>query len=279
MVEGSFNYLAPMAERPVYYTYTPPEGTSWRNTRADRRTLPVHDARKEAPTAELDREGFELVHLETRAEDLFDENAIREIYYREVEELVTKAIGADRVVAFDHNLRSKRPRHGPGHGPGHGSDAEGERLGLDPVRYVHNDYTRHSAPQRVRDLMGDEAPALLRGRYAVVNVWKPIRGPVQEAPLAVCAADSMQLGDFVPTRLEYPDRSGEVYSVTYRDSHRWFYYPGMRADEAMLLKCYDSDPDRARFTAHSAFDDPGTAADAPARESIEVRTLAFFGVG
>jgi len=86
----------------------------------------------------------------------------------------------------------------------------------------------------------------------------------------------MQLSDFVETDLRYPGRVGEIYSVTGRDSHRWYYYPAQRADEVLLLKCYDSDTQRASFTAHSAFDDPTSPADAAPRESIEVRTLAFF---
>ncbi len=264
MVEASFNYLAPMAERPVYYTYPPPPGAHWRNTKGDRQKLPVHDARSAAPRPHLDREGFDLVRLHTGAGDLFDESSIRGLYYAEVETLVKEATGAERVVAFDHNLRSGR------------TDARGEKLGMGPVRFVHNDYTLDSGPQRVRDLMGGEAELLLQRRFAVVNVWKPIVGPVQEAPLAVCSADSMELEDFVPTSLEYPDRSGEVYSVTFRPGHRWYYYPRMQADEVLLLKCYDSDAGRARFTAHSAFDDPTSPPDPPSRESIEVRTLAFF---
>lgn len=264
MVESTFNYLAPMSERPVYYTYTPPSDAQWRNTRGDRRTLPVHDARQEALEAHLDREGFALARLETAADDLFDEDSIRRVYYPETEALVGAATGAARVLAFDHNLRSGR------------IDAQGGKVGMGPIRYVHNDYTVRSGPQRVRELMGDEAEDLLRRRFAVINVWKPITGPVREAPLAVCSAPSMQLEDFVPTSLEYPDRSGEVYSVTFSPSHQWFYYPEMQADEVLLLKCYDSDAGRARFTAHSAFDDPTSPADPPSRESIEVRTLAFF---
>jgi hypothetical protein len=110
----------------------------------------------------------------------------------------------------------------------------------------------------------------------VINVWKPIRGPVQTAPLAVCDARTIRAGDLVPTDLKYRDRTGEVYSLRFNPQHRWFYFSDMRADEAMLLKCFDSDPGRARFTAHSAFDDPASPADASPRESIEVRTLAFF---
>ena len=267
MVETTFNYLAPMSERPVYYTYTPPPGAEWRNTKGDRRTLPVHDARDEAHEAQLDREGFALARLATAADDLFDEDSIRGVYYPETEVLVKAVTGAARVLAFDHNLRSGR------------INAEGEKVGMGPIRYVHNDYTVRSGPQRVRELMGDDPETLLRRRFAVINVWKPITGPVREAPLAVCSASSMQLDDFVATSLEYPDRSGEVYSVTFNPSHRWFYYPEMQADEAMLLKCYDSDTEQACFTAHTAFDDPTSPADPPSRESIEVRTLAFFGGG
>jgi hypothetical protein len=86
----------------------------------------------------------------------------------------------------------------------------------------------------------------------------------------------MKQEDFVETSLEYADRTGEVYSLSFNPDHRWYYYPAMRANEAMLLKCYDSDEGVARFTAHSAIDDPTSPEAAKPRESIEVRTLAFF---
>ena len=128
----------------------------------------------------------------------------------------------------------------------------------------------------MRDLLPGDADALLAGRFAVINVWKPVVGPVESMPLAVCEATSMTQDDFVETELRYSDRTGEIYSVTHRPEHRWHYYPAMSATEALLLKCYDSDPAVARFTAHSAFVDPGSPADAPPRQSVEVRTLAFF---
>ena len=262
-VEATLNYLAPMAERPYYYTYPPPEGTSWRNTHGDKRTLPIRDAR-ELPGATLDREGFALERLETAAASLFDPAEVHRVYFPEVTALVAKHTGARRVEAFDFNVRSREKAEAP------------ESLSQQPVRFVHNDYTVASGPQRVRDLFPDEADELLAHRFAVINVWKPIVGPVEETPLAFCDASSMEPGDFVETDLRYPDRSGEIYSVTGRDTHRWYYYPAQRADEALLLKCYDSDPNRAAFTAHTAFDDPTTRPDSPPRESIEVRTLAFF---
>jgi len=144
-----------------------------------------------------------------------------------------------------------------------------------PVTVVHNDYTIDSGPQRVRDLMGDEAGELLNHRFEIVNVWRPIRGPLRDAPLAVCDATTVAFTDFVASDLVYRDRTGEIYRVKYNPAHRWFYAPEMQADEALLIKCYDSATDKAQFTAHSAFEDPTAPADVLPRESIELRTLVF----
>ena len=264
MVETTLSYLRPMAERPYYYTVKPPEGTPWRNTKGDFRTLPVHDARDLPREPSLDREGFTLVRLETLARDLYDADAVRATFYPEVCEQVQKATGARRVLAFDHNVRNVTKAQ------------QGEDQAQGPVRFVHNDYTLASGPQRVRDLLPDEADDLLTRRFAVINVWKPIRGPVMQSPLGFCDAGSIDPRDMLPTDLIYADRTGEIYSFTWRDSHRWYYYSAMRADEALLLKCYDASEEVARFTAHSAFDDPTSAPDARVRESIEVRTLVFW---
>jgi hypothetical protein len=214
----------------------------------------------------LDQHGFQLIRRETRVKNFYDEQEVKTVYYSEVEYLVRKFTGATRVLAFDHNVRCSAPAQ-------HGKSKVRE-----PVKTVHNDYTLKSGPQRVRDLLPtEEAEELLQHRFAVINVWRPIRGPVQESPLAVCDARSIAQEDFVPTHLVYHDRKGEVYSVTFNPSHRWFYFPYMQTNEALLLKCYDSMEDgRARFTAHSAFADPTSPPNSPARESIEARTLAFF---
>ena len=264
MVESTLNYLAPMSERPVYWFTPPPEGVPWRNTQGDRRLLPIRDARTVDPAPCLDREGFARLHHETAVANLYDPEAVRRLYYPEMEKLVAGATGAQRVIVFDHNVRHA------------GKAARGEDSAQAPVRFAHNDYTLSSGPQRVRDLLPDEADSLLQRRFSVVNVWKPIRGPVEEMPLAFCDARTLRQQDFVETSLEYADRTGEIYSLRFSPDPRWYYTPALHADEAMLLKCYDSEQGVARFTAHSAFDDPTSPEDAKPRESIEVRALAFF---
>ena len=146
-----------------------------------------------------------------------------------------------------------------------------------PASRAHVDQTVLSGPQRVRDLMGAEADDLLTRRFAIVNVWRPIRGPLYDAPLAVCDAASVKAGDLVAQDLIYRDRRGEIYGLTFNLAHRWYYAPAMQANEALLLKCYDSAKDgRARFMPHTAFEDPTAPADRLPRESIELRTLVFF---
>src|SRR6266850_6124707 len=167
MVDATINYVAPMGERPFFFLHDPPPGTPWRNTKGDRRTMAIGDARRLDPRPSLDREGFTLARHVTAVEDLYDQQAVKGVYYREVEALVKEVTAASRVVAFDHNLRcATRAERGE-------SGVQG------PVRYAHNDYTERSGPQRVRDLLGEEAERLLRHRFAVINVWKPIRGPVE----------------------------------------------------------------------------------------------------
>jgi hypothetical protein len=263
--EAILNYLAPTAERPRTYAYEPPASEPKTNIRNVGVEVPIRDARPILGEITLDRHGFELVRHRSAVRDFYDDDEVKRIYYPEAERLLKAATGASRVFVFDHMTR-RRAISGDGTGDGR----------RQPVTRVHVDHTARSGPQRVRDLLADEAEELLQGRVQIVNVWRPIKGPLLDAPLAVCDAASVEPNDLVPSDLVYPHRVGETYSVTYRPSHRWFYFPNMRTDEALLLKCYDSKQDgRARFAPHTAFIDPNTPPDAPPRESIELRALVF----
>jgi hypothetical protein len=176
-----------------------------------------------------------------------------------------EATGAPRVVVFDHIVRNA-------------ARAKTEKMVKLPAKGAHNDYTLWSGPQRVRDFFPDEADQLLRHRFAIINVWRPVRGPVMESPFAICDAQTISADDFVASDLIYPHRRGETLAVKFNPRHQWFYFPQMRADEAVLLKCYDSANDgRARMAAHTGFDDPTSPPDPPPRESIETRAFVFYG--
>ncbi|MBX3500241.1 MAG: methyltransferase [Alphaproteobacteria bacterium] len=265
-VVAPINYIAPTAEKPFSYTYEPPPGKPWRNTRYEPQPMAVRDARRLAEEPTLESAGFTLVNAPSTVRDFHDERQLEGTYYAEVEALVKKLTGASRVVVFDHTIRDGR------------NAQRDERGAREPVKRAHNDYTLKSGPQRVRDLLpADEAERWLKGRYAIINVWRSIAGTIEQSPLGIVDARSVAFEDFIASDLIYRDRLGETYGVRHNPAHRWFYYPAMTADEAMVFKCYDSATDgRARWTAHSAFDDPTSRPDARPRQSIEIRTLVFF---
>ena len=265
-VLADLHFLGRMTERPHTYTFDPPPGVARSNIVTATHRVPIHDLRPIEADISLDREGFELLGHVSAVRNLHDEEAVRTIYYPEAERLIADVTGASRVVVFDHTIR-QRVR---------GADDRAAGVPRQPATRVHVDHTERSGPQRVCDLLGDEAETLLKGRLQVINLWRPIRGPLRDMPLALCDAGSVAPTDLVASDLIYRNRTGEIYSVTYDPGQRWYYVPDMQPDEALLLKCYDSATDgRARFMPHSAFEDPTAPADTLPRESIELRTLVF----
>jgi hypothetical protein len=213
----------------------------------------------------LDENGFVLVGHDTAVEDFFDAAQLKNVYYPEIENLVQRISGAGRVHVFDHTLRS-------------GDEGEREaRLIREPVLSAHNDYTEWSGPHRVRELLPDESESLLKGRFAIIQVWRAIDQPIESNPLAIADAKSIAPEDLLVAERRYPHRVGQTYRLQYNAKHRWFYFPRMRRDEALVFKVFDSEKDgRARFTPHTSFEDPSTPPGARPRQSIEARALAFF---
>jgi hypothetical protein len=264
-IEATLNYLVETDE-PVFTLTGGPGSLDVRTGgQQDPRRIPIRNGRPFAARFALEADGFRFVRHDTEVSDFFDEDEVRRVYYPEMQALVKAESGASRVVVFDHTLRTAD------------DELRETRKIREVVRRVHNDYTEWSGPQRVRDLLPQEADELLRRRFAIVQVWRPIRLPVETFPLAICDARSLSVDDLVVSERRYPNRVGQTYAIKYSPEHRWYWFPRMRRDEALVFKVYDSLKDgRARWTAHTAFDDPTSPPNARPRESIEIRTLAFF---
>ena len=265
-VEAALTYTARGGQRPVATTPVAGAETEYPMGGFEEHNAAIGDARSIRNGLSLDTYGFVLTENKTRVVDFFDETQIRTVYYREIEDLITSLTRATRVVTFDHTVR-------------HGDKAVRQARNLrEPVKVVHNDYTDWSGPQRVRDLLPDEAETLLRDRFAIIQAWQPIQDVVRRHPLAICDARTITSDDLIAAERRHPNRVGEVYHLAHSEAHRWYYVPNMQRSETLVFKTYESDTGgRARFTAHGSFDDPSTSADAPPRHSIEVRLLAFFG--
>lgn len=224
-------------------------------------TVQIRDGRPLADGLSLDTHGFAFRKLSAPRIDFENNDQVKALYFPQVEALVKEATGASRVLIFDHTVRK-----------------DGNSNGRTPARHVHVDYTETSAPDRVRDYVSDaEAADLLAKRYIQVNVWRSIRGTIARSPLALLDAQTLDRDDLIRTELHNQGRVGEIYSLRHAPRQQWYHFPKMAEDEAILIKGFDSEPyGKARFTPHTAFDDPTTRPDAPPRESIEVRTFAFF---
>ena len=266
-VEAVLNYTRNTGVRPVNYTFDPPPGVPRYSGEVDARTVLIRDARRVAGLG-LDSSGFELIrHRSTLTQwaSFREDEQVKAIDYPEVASALKAHTNADKVVLFDHTLRD--------------STAEpGVAVLREPVRRVHDDQTLRSAPDRVyKHLSAEEATRRLQRRFAIVNFWRPIGGPVLQAPLAVCDARSMAPEDLLPSDLVYRDWTGETYAVAFNPRHRWYWHPRQTPTEATLIKVFDSATDgRARLSVHTAFDDPTAASDAPPRRSIEIRALVFW---
>jgi hypothetical protein len=261
-------------------------------------TLPVTSLRGQEANFSTENSGF-AVYTSPATEKLFvDDATIRNGYYSEVEAMLRERLPGKvkKVVIFDHTIR-RRNKDAP----------------RQPVQQVHVDQTPGAAEARVRrHLPADEAEELLKGRYAIINVWRPIENPASDFPLGVIDWRSTEPEDFIKTDLMYPERTpeeddddrgkeripdektwfstegyvakGETFAVAPSERHRFYYVKDMRPEEVMLLKCFDSAGEGeglgrkglAVRTPHTAFFDPQTPESAPGRQSIEVRCLVFY---
>jgi len=232
------------------------------------REVDIHNARVEKQVTSLDVEGFKLIQQETEVRDFYNDAEIRGTYHNEVRTLLAQLTGAERIEIFDDTRRSSS------------LETQKVRDVREPADIVHNDYTARSGVKRLRDYFSndpDQAETVLQRRFAIVNVWRSIAGPIQNFPLVICDASTVKPEDLVSVERRAEDRIGELQVALQKSSQRWYYYPEMQMNEALLIKTFDSETDgRTRFTIHSSFDDVTAPADSAPRESLETRCFVFF---
>jgi hypothetical protein len=268
-ISASLNFIRRQDKKPLFHSSALTGGKPKYFYDIEAHTVPISDMRAIAKDLSIDREGFELLDHATAVKDLYDDDAIEQAYLPEIEALLRHKFGASQVVIFDVTRRSD--------GGAGAKNPDGSR---GPASQLHVDYTAKSGPQRVKDILGEDEAARLTAsgaRIIQINIWRPIRGPVERSPLALADASSARQEDLIATDQIFPDRVGEIYNVAHTPSQRWYYAPRMTANEVLLIKGWDSlDDGRARFTPHGAFHLSDTREDAPARESIEVRSLVVI---
>lgn len=265
-IRAKLNYIVDNGRPPVTYVDWPEMENQVVLGEYELKEVEIRDGRPLIGQFVLDTHGFAFTRHETKVKDFTDEAERKRVYDPEIEALIKHYSGAREVIVFDHTIRI--------------GDEAGRKVinARPPVRGVHNDYTERSGPQRLRDILGEaEAERRMQKRWGIIQAWRPIRGAVLADPLAICDGRTIPRTGFIPIQRRYRYRTAESYHISYTPSHVWFWLPQMRREEAIVFKVYDTGTGVAsQFTAHTAFEDPGTPANAPGRESIETRTFVFF---
>ncbi|KIJ56465.1 hypothetical protein M422DRAFT_239681 [Sphaerobolus stellatus SS14] len=271
IVTASLTYFEPPKDGSTPYQYVdadPVTGERKSNFTEVGRPMEIENVRGKEDQYNIDNAGFQFVKHKAKHNKFTDDDEIRREYYPESVALLRKITGARRIIIFDHTIRRYKP--------GQIDDGPNNRQ---PYPRVHVDQTREAAARRVRMHVPDLAHELLKHRYQIINVWRPICNAALDHPLALCDYRTVSWEkDLVPTVLYFAERDGETFSVKYNPKHEWKYQRGMTTDEAVLIKCFDTKMDGsvAILTPHTAFVDPTTPEDAPWRQSIELRALVFY---
>lgn len=270
-VQAKVEFLSMRTERPIYYA-----SSAGRNAKHEIDqpmnvvSVEVADAR-ERDDADAPREfgqhpsGFDLLKFETRADEFLDRNQIESVYEAEIVEFLKQVTGGNRVHIFDHTVRASDP------------ELREQKNVREPATLVHNDYTSHSGFVCLQENLGDDADELAKGRFQIVNVWRPLTDPVEDYPLALVDARSLKAADLVDTERRAPNHVGEIQLALHDPRQRWFYYSAMRPDEVLLFKTFDSiDGGTHPCSIHTAIHMANAPPDARPRESVETRAFVFY---
>tara|TARA_B100000524_G_scaffold344831_1_gene242619 strand:- start:75 stop:932 length:858 start_codon:yes stop_codon:yes gene_type:complete len=266
---GELTYMVRQEEKPYFESSMSTGGEPKIFFNTEKCPTAIGNMRNISKSLSIDINGFELISHCSDVADFYEDELIETQYNKELDLFLKERTGADRVVIFDHTRRSNAINGA--------NNPDGKR---GPAVRVHADYTIKSGPQRAMDTLGkEEFERILTegGRVIQVNVWRPINGPVESAPLALADSASIPANDLIATDQRFPNRVGEIYSLAHGTTHRWYYAPQMTSEEVILIKGWDSiDDGRARFTPHGAFDHPDQTENSKPRESIETRTYLVF---
>jgi len=243
----------------------------------EERAVSIANARLIDLPGGYDENGFALVHHRSAISDLRDPAVLSGAYLREMEEVVQKVTGADKVIAFSALVRDVG-------NPGNGAQPAGTD--------VHTDFTPRRGAQAAKAfLAGSDEPDFRCRRFEAINLWRALSPAPQNMPLAVCDGRSIGDGEGIantmirvatlpgPDEIDRPlseaERQFEASLFPYSDGQRWFYYPDMTRDELLMFRIFDSRRTGAWRTPHAAFVDESVAHPVP-RVSVEARTFAYF---
>ena len=268
------SYLSEKETCPETLIFPRSSGRETIRPKQEEHLVSIQDLRREDEAINLENQGFELIKHQTKIRNLYDNDTVKKYYYPEMAQFLKIHLGAEEVLVFDHNQRSR-------------SRADRGEVGMRyPVSAAHVDYTRNSGAKRARDILADFGKQEYESNHlALINIWRPINGPVIDMPLAICGGVTISTDDLIESPIKHfsensdeaANHAGTIYSLRYSKLHRWYYVSEMQENEVLLLKNWHSANGSGVFNApHTGFKNPKASENTKPRESIEIRTLVIY---
>ncbi|NNL84918.1 MAG: hypothetical protein HKP27_04655 [Myxococcales bacterium] len=244
---------------------------------------PIYDARAALTAGAdlgLETSGFQVFDAPTAVTDWFDTQQVMRIYHEECKALARSLLGATHTFTWDHLIREPEKQTVCG-GTDGSTHTTGPRAGGGYIGAVHMDYTTHSTWHEYLHLHGVEEPKGAR-RVVALNFWRPICDVVEDHPLAVCDARTVEreklqevvVYGYGADNYSWHDIGISTYSVKASERQRWYYFPRMTRDEVLVIKSYDSQGVIGGTSPHASFEIPNAPPAAP-RRSVELRVLSY----
>lgn len=271
-VTAAISYVdsIPEDEKAYHMMYGDPEAFTRSNI--SRQWLPttISDIRQGQGSLDFGETGVAILPFESTMTyaDFEDDQKIKSTYFVELEDRIQRFLGASEVRFFRYGIR-KRHAAFP---VSTGQDYEFAQ----PTSIAHVDASLESTKMEMEKQFGDRAASLMSRRFQWVNVWKPLRGPVNDWPLCFCDASSVQPTDLEPTDMVYPDYYTENLSLRFNAAQKWYYISDHQPDEIIVFKQSDSNPKGVAGVPHCSFANPLVKAGELPRESVEARALVIY---
>ncbi|KAF2250946.1 hypothetical protein BU26DRAFT_562909 [Trematosphaeria pertusa] len=255
--------------KPYSFRFPPSDDLPCENFDREKWPLRVQDARELGPN--IDVQGFCLERFPTRMSygDFAIAEKIENVYAKELESALFEQFQARHVRVVDYLVR-RRHRKYPKLEIEDVTEAQ-------PASLAHIDFSHEEAISMIRALYGERAQELLQHRWQLINTWRPLKGPLNDWPLAICDAQSFDAQqDALVADVVYPTWSYENVLVHFNTSQKWYYFPGLEVEETLLFRCTDSERPSAGSCPHASFPNPNCSQDGVPRESIEARAFVFY---
>ncbi|UKZ69038.1 uncharacterized protein TrAtP1_010051 [Trichoderma atroviride] len=255
-IESSMYYLDQVPlyniEKPYSMRYLPEEDIPQSNYVKVKRPISARSMREPgAGPFRIEECGFQMIdiHSHLTYDEFWDNERVQSVYIPEVKKALKLELGAKYVHVLDYAVRKRHESFPVSTGKEYQYDQ--------PTALAHIDFTAKEGERIIRVLFGDRAEEVLKGRWQAVNVWKPIKGPLDDWPLGLCDARSVDFAnDTIPGDIVFDDFVTENLQIFPSPNFQWYYVPDQSTWEALMFKSADSDETAVPGCPHSGFYNP-----------------------